>query len=154
MSGWSGVSHSDDVYRVRPAVGPAVALLVPVTGDVTVRLLGVELAPGSRWWPERWVDNFAGQGVMWCGERRRIWELPANGSAWMLAARLGSPDLAERIGLNGDLLVAGLTPDGLPCDVPDLVLDAARRAGLLASSAPSRARAGSAVAAGLRVGTA
>jgi hypothetical protein len=122
-----------------PSVGPVAALLVPVADPVTVRVVTAERAPGTCWWPVRWVDAFCGEGLVWCGERRRVRELPVNGAAWVLAARLGCPDLAERIGLNGDLLLAGLTADGRPRDVPDLVVDAARRAGLLAPLAPVRA---------------
>jgi hypothetical protein len=54
----------------------------------------------------------------------------------MLAARLGCPDLADQIGLNGDLLIAGIDPDERVGDVPDAVVRAAWRAGLLDQSAP------------------
>jgi hypothetical protein len=138
-----------------PSVAPVAALLVPVAGPVTVRVVAAECAPGTCWWPVRWVDDFCGEGLVWCGERRRVRELPVNRSAWRLASRLGCPDLVERIGLNGDLLLAGLTADGQPRDVPDLVVDAARRAGLLTSPAPVRSHTPSRSGAGeQRVGTA
>jgi hypothetical protein len=106
-------------------------LLVPVAGPVRVEPIAADLAPGSWRWPVRWIDTAAGQPVVWCGEHRRVQDLPANGPAWALAARLGCPDLADRIGLDGDLLIAGVGADGRPVDVPAPVVDAARRAGLL-----------------------
>jgi hypothetical protein len=114
-----------------PPVLPVAGLLVPVAGPVRVEPVAADLGPGSWRWPVRWVDTAAGQPVVWCGERRRVQDLSVNGSAWVLAARLGCPDLADRIGLNGDLLVAGLGADGRPVDVPAPVVVAARRAGLL-----------------------
>jgi hypothetical protein len=123
-----------------PSVGLVAALLVPLADPVAVRVVAAERAPGTRWWPVRWVDAFCGEGLVWCGERRRVRELPVNEAAWTLAARLGCPDLVDQIRLNGNLLLAGLTADGRPCDVPDLVVDAARRAGLLAPPAHLRAR--------------
>ena len=124
--------------HVRPATRAVAALLVPVAGRVRLEVIPADLAPGGWRWPVRWVDTAFGQQVLWCGERRRVQELPANGSAWVLAARLGYPDLADRIGLNGDLLVTGVSADGHPADVPDQVTSAAQRAGLLGSPIPGR----------------
>jgi hypothetical protein len=93
--------------------------------------VAAEIAPGSWRWPVRWIDTVDGYRVVWCGERRHVRDLPANTPAWALAARLGSPDLADRIGLNGDLLVAGVDLLGQAGDVPEVVLRAAYRAGLL-----------------------
>jgi hypothetical protein len=93
--------------------------------------VAAEIAPGSWRWPVRWIDTVDGHPVVWCGERRHVRDLPANTPAWVLAARLGSPDLADRIGLNGDLLVAGVDLRGRAGDVPEVVLRAAYRAGLL-----------------------
>jgi hypothetical protein len=94
-------------------------------------MLAVEVAPGSPRWPPRWVDTIDGLPVLWCGERRNITDLPPNHTAWALAARLGCADLADRIGLHGDLLIAGIGPDGRAGDVPEVVVQAAHRAGLL-----------------------
>jgi hypothetical protein len=113
-----------------------VGLLVPVAGRVRVEPIAADLGPGSWRLPVRWIDTVSGQPVVWCGERRRVQDLPANSSAWAIAARLGCPDLADRIGLNGDLLIAGLGADGRPVDVPAPVVDAARRAGLLDAPVP------------------
>jgi hypothetical protein len=117
--------------RARPVVG----LLVPVNGPAELTSIPAGSAAGGWRWPVRWVDAVCGQQVVWCGERRRVQELPANGSAFALAARLGCPDLADRIRLNGDLLVTGLGSDGRLADVPDPVVSAAERAGLRAESA-------------------
>lgn len=67
---------------------------------------------------------------------RRVDASPVNAAAWALTARLGCPDLAERIGLHGDLLLAGVTTDAWPSDVPLPVIEAARRAGLFTQPAP------------------
>lgn len=111
--------------------GPVTVLLVPVRGPARVTVLGVDVAPGSPRWPPRWVDTVEGHPVLWCGERRNVTDLPANTSAWALAARLGFADLAERIGLNGDLVIAGIHSDGRAGDVPEVVVQAAHRTGLL-----------------------
>jgi hypothetical protein len=84
----------------------------------------------------RWVDVADGQAYCW-------WE-PAdhqpegsgssprsNERAFLLAARLGCVDLADRIGLHTDVLLSGLAQDGAPTDVPGPILDAARRGGLI-----------------------
>jgi hypothetical protein len=112
--------------RARPVIG----LLVPVNGPAELTPIPAGPVAGGWRWPVRWVDAVAGQQVVWCAERRRHQELAANGSAFALAARLGCPDLADRIGLNGDLLVAGIGSDGRLTDVPDPVVNAAARAGL------------------------
>lgn len=123
--------HAD--LHVRPATEAVAALLVPVEGRVRLEVVAAGLGPGGWRWPVRWVDAAYGHQVLWCGERRRLRELPPNGSAWVLAARLGYPDLVDRIGLNGDLLVTGVSTDGHPVDVPEQVTSAAHRAGLLDS---------------------
>ena len=117
--------------RARPVVG----LLVPVYGPAELTSIPAGSAAGDWRWPVRWVDAVGGQQMVWCGERCRTQELPANGSAFALAARLGCPDLADRIRLNGDLLIAGLGSDGRLADAPDPVVSAAERAGLWAESA-------------------
>lgn len=106
-------------------------LPLPVMGPAQVAVIGAQVAPDSWRWPPRWVDTVGGHPVVWCRERRNVADLPANTAAWVLAARLGCADLAERIGLNGDLLLARIGPDGRACEVPDVVVDAARRAGIL-----------------------
>jgi hypothetical protein len=115
---------------VAPA-GPVTGLLLPVRGPARITMLGVEAAPGGTRWPPRWVDAVDGHPVLWCGERRHVADLPVNDKAWMLAARLGCADLAERISLNGDLVIAGIRSDGQASDVPEVVVQVAHRTGLL-----------------------
>lgn len=126
---------------------PVAGLLLPVAGPALVIQVGAEAAPGGSCWPVRWVDTIDGDQVAWCGERRNLAALPANASAWMLAARLGCADLADRIWLNGDLLLAGIDLDGRAADVPDVVVQAAHRAGLhhLSDSDPVRPGCGARV---------
>jgi hypothetical protein len=116
--------------------GPVAGLLLPVDGAPRVIPVAADIAPGSWRWPVRWMDTVDGYRVVWCGERRHVRDLPANTFAWVLAARLGCPDLADRIGLSGDLLVAGVNLTGRAADVPDVVVQAAYRAGLLDQPAP------------------
>lgn len=116
-------------------------LVVPARGRP--RLTRVRLAPryadftagtgDPRGWPRpvKWVDTINGAGLAWCGERRNLPDLPDNPAALTIAARLGCADLADRIGLRGDLLLAGIDSAGGPADVPAAVLLAAVRAGLL-----------------------
>lgn len=111
--------------------GPVAGLLLSVDGPARVIQLTAEIAPGSWRWPVRWVDTVDGDRVVWCGERRNVGGLPSNASAWVLAARLGCPDLADRIGLNGELLVVGMDVRGRLGDVPAVVVRAAYRAALL-----------------------
>lgn len=105
-------------------------LLLPVDGPARVIRIAADAAQGGSRWPARWVDTIDGHPVVWCGERRNVAAPPANASAWMLAARLGCADLTDRIALNGDLMLAGIDRDGRAADVPDVVVQAARRAGL------------------------
>jgi hypothetical protein len=94
-------------------------------------------APGAGWpRPVRWRNTIDGQAVAWCGDRRRVADLPDDPNALLLVARLGCVDLADRIALRGDLLLAGIRPDGAPADVPPPVLQAASRAGLLHEETP------------------
>lgn len=111
--------------------GPVTGLLLPVDGRARVIEVAAEAAPGRWRWPARCIDTVDACRLVWCGERRNVAGLPANMSAWALAARLGCPDLADRIGLTGDLLVAGIDGDGRAADVPDVVVRAAQRSGLL-----------------------
>jgi hypothetical protein len=117
---------------VMAPTGAVAGLLLPVDGPAQVTVIAAEAAPGSWRWHPLWGDTVdGGHPVVWCGERRNVVDLPANGAAWVLAARLGCPELADRIGLNGDLLLAGIGPDRQMCDVPIRVVHAAQRAGLL-----------------------
>jgi hypothetical protein len=121
---------------------PVAGLLLPVDGPPRVIQVAAEITPGSWRWPVRWVDTVEGLPVVWCGERRKVRDLPANVSAWVLAAWLGCPDLADRIGLNGELLVAGVGLRGWAGDVPEVVVRAACRAGLLDPPADGLVRPG------------
>jgi hypothetical protein len=64
-----------------------------------------------------------------------------------LAAGLGALDPAEPNRLNGNLLIAGFHDDTRVGDVPDVVVRAARRAGLLGQSATAPTHPGDAVGA-------
>jgi hypothetical protein len=146
------------VNGAHPVTAPEaiVALVVPVGG--VVRLARVPLSYSHRHdgpgpvltgsWPQqvKWVDTIGACRYVWCGERRRVDDLPANPAAFALAARLGCEDLADRIGLRGDLILAGVDAHTGASDVPAPVVGAAARAGLLpaeaAPSAPSTACVG------------
>jgi hypothetical protein len=106
---------------------PVAGLLLPVTGPVRVAVIGSQVALGT--W--RWIDTVGGYPVVSCGQHRKVADLPANTSAWVFAARLRYADLAERICLTGDLLLTGIGPDARARSVPELVVEVARRAGLL-----------------------
>jgi hypothetical protein len=118
-----------------------VALAIPAKGRLHLR--HVPLAPGYAdftpgdgprlGWPQpiKWVETIDGHRVVWCGERRCVPDLPQNLAAFTVAARLGCADLADRIGLRGDLLLAGIDASGGPADVPETVILAAVGAGLL-----------------------
>lgn len=106
-----------------------VRLVAPAAG-------GIDYTPGRGprlGWPlpVKWTDTCGEHGYAWCGERRSLATLPDNPAAYLLAARLGYADLAERLGLRGDLLLAGMTADGAPCDIPHAVVHAAVAAGML-----------------------
>lgn len=119
---------------VLPAAGPTVVRLVapaPEYGDYTPGT-----GPRLGWpLPVKWTDTCGKHRYAWCGERRNLPDLPANADSLVLAARLGHADLADRIGLRGDLLLAGVDPDGAPTDVPETVLEAALAAVLLTHGA-------------------
>jgi hypothetical protein len=57
----------------------------------------------------------------------------ANERAVLLAARLGWAHLVDRAGLFGDVLLVGLTERGDDTDLPESILDVARRLGLIPS---------------------
>jgi hypothetical protein len=124
------------------APGPGfVGLAIPARGRLSLR--HVSLAPGyadftpgdgpRRGWPQpvKWVETIDGHRIVWCGERRGVAGLPQNLAAFTVAARLGCVDLADRIGLRGDLLLTGIDAAGGPVDVPHTVIQAAIGAGLL-----------------------
>lgn len=74
--------------------GPVGALLLPVHGPARVIVVAIDAAPGQWRWPVRWMDTVDGCQLAWCGERRNVPDLPVNPLAWVLADRLGCPDLA------------------------------------------------------------
>lgn len=129
----------DGTVRDGPVPG-FVGLVVPVRGPVRVRRMQlVRERPGygsgrggGRGWPlpVKWTDVIEGERFVWCGERRHLADLAENPAAVAVAARLGQAALADRIGLRGDLLLAGVDPDGAPADVPAGVVRRALRAGL------------------------
>ena len=51
----------------------------------------------------------------------------ANTQVGALTARLGYPELADRVGLDGDLLLTGTHTDGQAADVPTGILDTVER---------------------------
>ncbi len=121
-----------------------VALAVPARSRLHLR--HVPLAPryadytpgdGPRLgWPRpiKWIETIDGHHIVWCGERRSVARLPENLAALTITARLGRADLADRIGLRGDLLITGIDTTGGPADVPRTVIQAAARAGLLTNT--------------------
>lgn len=122
------------------SAGPLTGLLLPVEGRVRTVELPADMGPGSQWWPLTWVETIAGRHVAWCTRPQPGRPQPPNEAAWALAARLGLADLAHRIGLNGDLLLVGVTADGTACEVPRPVVEAAARTGLLGHPSPADAR--------------
>jgi hypothetical protein len=128
----------DDAARRGPGF---VGLAIPAGGRLSLRRVALapdyaDFTPGDGQrlgWPRpvKWVETIGGQGIVWCGERRGILDLAENLAAFTIAARLGCADLADRIGLRGDLLLAGIDAAGAPADVPEVVVLAAVRAGLL-----------------------
>jgi hypothetical protein len=126
--------------------GSAFVCLALAASDVTATPAGLRLVasaandidytpgrgPRLGWpLPVKWTDIWCEHRYVWCGERRSLAILPDNPAAYLLSARLGYADLVERIGLRGDLLLAGMTADGTPCDIPHAVVHAAIAAGLL-----------------------
>jgi hypothetical protein len=107
--------------------GPLTGLFLPVRGRARGVELAADMGPGSRWWPLAWVETITGLHVAWCTHPQPGRPLPPNETAWAVAARLGLPDLADRIGLNGDVLLVGVTDSVVAGDVPRLVVDAAER---------------------------
>jgi hypothetical protein len=134
-------SAEDGTFRGSPPP-EFLGLAIPVQGPVrmmrfafTRECLGyAPVAGDGRGWPlpVKWTDAIDGQRFAWCGERRCLADLPENLNAFAVAARLGQADLADRIGLRGDLLLAGVDAGGAPVDVPAVVVRCAVRAGVLA----------------------
>jgi hypothetical protein len=86
--------------------------------------------------PVKWTGQTGAARYAWCGDRRDLADLPANPAASALAARLGHPGPRRRAGLCGDpLLLAGITADGAPTDIPAVAVQAAVGAGVLAPAA-------------------
>lgn len=119
------------VGLLMPVEGAPGISWVTSSGDYRARFEGRQGALSGWPLPIKWVDAVGGHGLAWCGERRRRVDLPQNRAAFLVAARLGCPDLADRIGLHGDLLLAGIDSCGGLADVPPVVVSAAAQAGLL-----------------------
>jgi hypothetical protein len=124
-----------------------IGLAIPATGRLSLRQ--ITLAPGYAdftpgddprlGWPQpiKWVETIGEHGIAWCGERRAVAGLPQNLAAFTVAARLGCADLADRIGLRGNLLLAGIDASGGPADIPEVVVRAAVASGLLTDAGRS-----------------
>jgi hypothetical protein len=135
------MAFADPEVRAAGRRAGFVGLAIPATGRLSLRQ--VALAPGYAdftpqdgprlGWPQpvKWVGTLQGQTVVWCGERRGVAGLPENLAAFTVTARLGCAGLADRIGLRGDLLLAGIDAAGGPTDVPECVVQAALGSGLL-----------------------
>jgi hypothetical protein len=81
--------------------------------------------------------------VLLLDEHRVTKSLPGNQRAAVLAARLGHLNRRWLANLRGDALVVGCGPGGTDADVPDGVIEAAARSGLLCEdvhAGESRAR--------------
>jgi hypothetical protein len=109
---------------------PSCALVSVPTHQIRGR--GRDGAGVTLWWPEVierqaycWWSTEPEGTVEGCA--RSLTCPKVNPRAFALAARLGCPDLADRLGLHGDVLVTGLTPDNLPADLPAPVVAAAGR---------------------------
>lgn len=77
------------------------------------------------------VDSVDRARYVWCGQYDDAGALVRNRLAFALAARLGCVEVTDRIGLFGDLLLAGVTDAGVLTDVPRAVVRAATNVGLL-----------------------
>lgn len=104
---------------------------VPLTSAALSDLIGGGLLD------ETMHATFNGHGyVMYVDEARVQRGLPVNERAAILSTRLGAVDQAWMQGLRGDVLVLGADQDGEDQDIPRVVLDLARAAGLLPSLEP------------------
>lgn len=118
---------------------PVLVLRVPADDRVPVGLVRVaassvafSIAIGGGFLDdtlEGMVDGHA--YVVMLDEHRVAKGLPGNQRAAVLAARLGYIHREGLAGLRGDALIVGLGPGGIDTDVPDGVVAAAARFGLL-----------------------
>lgn len=134
-------SAADDPAPVRglwipadPAISCAVVAL-----PRQVRKLALVAGSGPLH-PDGWCA-VGEQEYRWCGERRGAATLDDNPRAAVLAARLAVIDLADRIGLRGDLILTGTSTEGRLVDVPQAVIEAAHRGGLFPHDFPPNATA-------------
>jgi hypothetical protein len=89
-------------------------------------------AIGARHLEEVHHESAAGRGYRLYGdEQRRTEGYPPNERAAVLAARLGWIDLADKVGLHGDLLVVGAHDPHRDSDVPEAIVRAAIQSGLI-----------------------
>jgi hypothetical protein len=118
---------------------PLTALLIPADPRRSCALLAlressVEFsdAIGGGLLDEAYHGSVDGQGYcVYLDDERLAKALPENPRAVFLAARLAWIDQVDRIGLRGDALLVGTGLSGEDADLPEPVLHAARRTGLL-----------------------
>jgi hypothetical protein len=119
--------------------GPVLVLRVPADERVPVGLVRVAAsavafsdAIGGGFLEEALDGVVDGRGYTVLLDEHRVPKgLRANQRAAVLAARLGHTNRAWLADLRGDALVVGCGRGGADADVPDGVIDAAHRAGLL-----------------------
>ncbi|MBI1758317.1 MAG: hypothetical protein HYR62_03700 [Actinobacteria bacterium] len=135
------ITRSRDAVAGQGRDGPPAgwALLIPARTELPCELVPVPLTAAG-------ISDSIGGGLLEevvCGPdpdgahtvyqdaAREMKALPDNPRAARLAARLGWPYLTGPTPLRGDALVLGLDEHGADADVPDVVLAAAVREGLL-----------------------
>lgn len=96
---------------------------------------------------DAYYGRICGQGYcLYLDDEREAKRLPENARAVLLAARLSWVDQIDRLRLRGDALLTGTARNGDDADVPEALLAAARRTGLLpdpATPAPDSCGTGS-----------
>jgi hypothetical protein len=115
------------------------ALLIPAdrerhcaVRDLTLTAASLSDAIGGGLLDDALSDTIDGSGYCLYADADRLAKrLPDNPRAVLLAARLGWADLADRVGLLGDLLIVGADPSDNDTDVPHTLIVAAHRTGLL-----------------------
>jgi hypothetical protein len=126
----------------RPCPAPAgpghLALAVSAEDQITLSSTTVDSRAATVW-----IDTFDGHRYAWCTSGNPA--APYNARAFAIAARLGCVELADRIGLRGDVLLVGVDVAGQQTDLPAPVVFAAARLLTPAGVASSSGRSGSAL---------
>jgi hypothetical protein len=120
------------------------ALLIPAdlerrcaVQELTLTATSLSDAIGGGLLDEALIESLDGIGYCVYADLDRVTRgLPVNARIAVLAARLGWIDLVDRAQLRGDLLIVGADDQGNDTDVPDTVIEAAQRCGLLLCPTP------------------